>query len=272
MERIKLLLLVFMLGISLSGISAKKYKVAVVETNMGTMKIRLYENTPKHSENFLKLVKEKHYDNLLFHRVIENFMIQGGASDSRGAKPEQMVGVSNPGYMLEPEFRQEYFHRKGVLAAAREGDEVNPEKKSSGEQFYIVQGKVYTDEELNAIQNHRLIKAKNELGVKLFTPRQEEYKRYFQAGEKAKADSLIRGISTEIEKQFTGYDKHVFPANIREIYKTIGGTPFLDGEYTVFGEVIEGLEVIDKIAAVKTNPENRPVEDVVILKITLKSK
>lgn len=272
MERMKLLLLVFMLVFSVSGVYAKKYKVAVVETNMGTMKIKLYENTPMHSENFLKLAKEKHYDNLLFHRVIKDFMIQGGSSDSRGAKAEQMVGVSNPGYTIDAEFRPEYFHKKGVIAAAREGDQVNPEKKSSGEQFYIVQGKTYTDQELNSMQNQKLVAAKNELGTKLFKPRQEDYLRYIESGQRGKADSLVRGIDAEIEKQFVDYKEHLIPANVREIYKTIGGTPFLDGEYTVFGEVIEGLDVIDKIAAVKTNPGDRPVEDVVILKVTLKSK
>lgn len=269
----KLLLILLVLCMAIApGVYAKKYKVVVMETNLGTMKIKLYENTPLHSENFLKLAKEGHYDNLLFHRVIKEFMIQGGAADSKGAKKDQMVGISDPGYMVNAEFRPENFHKKGALAAAREGDEVNPEKKSSGEQFYIVQGKTYTDEELDRMDNRKLVIAKNQLGEKLFKPKQEEYRRYMEAGQRTQADSLVRSIDTEIEKQFTDSKDHIMPANIREIYKTIGGTPFLDGEYTVFGEVVDGLDVIDKIAAVKTGQGDRPVEDVVILKVTLVNK
>ncbi|MEG0795089.1 MAG: peptidylprolyl isomerase [Odoribacter sp.] len=128
---------------------------------MGMIKVKLYENTPLHSENFLKLVKEKHYDSLLFHRVVKDFMIQGGASDSRCATKGAMVGVSDLGYTIEAEIRQEHHHIKGALAAARQGDDVNPEKKSSGEQFYIVQGKIYQDEELEQIEQRKLFMAKN---------------------------------------------------------------------------------------------------------------
>lgn len=273
MRKITLSLLLLALFVAVAPeVYAKKYKVVVMETNLGTMKIKLYENTPAHSGNFLKLAKEGHYNNLLFHRVIKDFMVQGGSSDSKGAKKDQMVGISDPGYMVDAEFKPEYFHKKGALAAAREGDEVNPERKSSGEQFYIVQGKTYTDEELDRMEKRKLLMAKNQLGEKLYQPKQEEYKRYMETGPRSRADSLIRSIDTEIEKQFVGYKEHLIPSNVREIYETIGGTPFLDGEYTVFGEVIEGLDVIDKIAAVKTGQGDRPLEDVVILKVTLENK
>lgn len=272
MKPTKLLFLLMLLSASITVSCAKKYKVVVMETNQGTIKLKLYEDTPLHSENFLKLAGERHFDGLLFHRVIQDFMIQGGASDSKGAEKGKMVGLSDPGYSLQAEILPGHFHKKGALAAAREGDEVNPERKSSGEQFYIVKGKVFTDDELNMIEKRKLVMAKNDLGRKLFQPKMEEYKQYLSAGQKGEADSLIRSINARIEEEFAGYKDHLIPAEIREVYKTIGGTPHLDGAYTVFGEVIEGLDIVDKIAGVKTDQNDRPEEDVVILKTTLKKK
>lgn len=250
----------------------EKYKLVVLETNMGVIKLKLYENTPKHSENFLKLVKEKHYDGLLFHRVVKDFMIQGGSSDSRGAEKGKMLGVTDPGYTIDAEFRPEYFHKKGALCAARQGDQVNPEKKSSAEQFYIAVGKICTDEELQMIEQRKRSMAQNQLGAKLFQPKQEEYKSYLASKQQQKADSLINSINKEIEKQFTDYKGHLIPDSAREIYKTSGGTPFLDGDYTVFGEVVEGLDIVEKIALQKTGERDRPEEDIVILKATLSRK
>lgn len=268
----KLLLLLLMLGVSVSACGAKKYKFVVMETNLGTIKIKLYESTPKHSENFLKLSEEHHYDSLLFHRVIKDFMIQGGSSDSRNAAKSKMVGVSEPGYTIDAEIRPEYFHKKGAVAAARQGDDVNPEKKSSGEQFYIVHGKTYTDEELDAMEQRKLFTAKNELGTKLYTPKKEEHRKYLMSGQRAKADSLINSINAEIEKQFADYKGHIIPEDVRTIYKTVGGTPFLDGDYTVFGEVVEGFDIVDKIAAQKVGAGDRPEQDVIILSTKLKRK
>lgn len=251
---------------------AKKYRLVVLETNLGNIKLKLYEDTPGHSENFLKLVKEKHYDGLLFHRVIEGFMIQGGSSDSRQAEKGKLLGMGDIGYTLEAEILPQHFHEKGALCAARQGDDVNPDKRSSGEQFYIVQGKVYTDEQLNLTEQNRLMKMKNEMGVKLFTPKKEEYRKLLQNGQKEKADSLIAGINGEIEAAFQDYKGHLFSAEAREAYKTMGGAPFLDGDYTVFGEVVEGLDILDKIAAQKTDAHDRPLEDVVILKAKITKK
>lgn len=249
-----------------------KYKFVVLETNLGTLKLKVYEDTPRHSENFLKLVKEKHYDGLLFHRVIEGFMIQGGSSDSRHAEKGTMLGIGDPGYVVEAEIRPEHFHQKGALCAARQGDEVNPGKNSSGEQFYIVQGKIYTDQELDRLEAGKLMDAKNKLGAQLFKPRQEEFRTYMQSGRRAQADSLIQAIQQEIDKQFKDYTAHLIPADRREIYKTLGGTPFLDGEYTVFGELVEGYDVLDKIAAQETDKTDRPLEDIVIIKAKLSRK
>lgn len=188
----------------------KKYYVSI-ETAYGNMTVELYNETPKHRDNFIKLVNEGFYDGLLFHRVINNFMIQGGDPNSRDAKPGQMLGNGNLGYTVPAEFVQGLFHRKGALAAARQGDMVNPTKASSPCQFYIVQGNVWQAEQLKV-------------------------------------------MGQRMGKTFS--DQQI------EAYTTVGGTPHLDNDYTVFGQVIEGLDVIDKIAAVKTGAGDRPVDDV----------
>ena len=185
--------------------------MVLISTNYGDMKAILYNETPLHRDNFIKLVKEGYYDGTLFHRVIDGFMIQGGDPDSKTAKPNQMLGQGGPGYTVPAEFKQELIHKKGALAAARMGDNVNPQKASSGSQFYIAQGKRYTSEELNMLQ-------------------------------------------ARMGKQFNQTQK--------DAYVNEGGVPFLDYEYTVFGQVIEGLEVIDKIAKVQKDRYDRPVEDV----------
>ncbi|OQX76640.1 MAG: hypothetical protein B6D64_09515 [Bacteroidetes bacterium 4484_276] len=186
-----------------------------LSTRYGDMVLILYDETPKHRDNFIKLVNEGFYNGTLFHRVIKDFMIQGGDPDSKNAKPGQRLGTGGPGYTIEAEFHPGFYHKKGALAAARQGDQVNPEKRSSGSQFYIVQGKKTSAAELNNLAQRT--------GA-IYTPEQIN------------------------------------------VYQEIGGTPFLDTQYTVFGEVIDGMEVIDKIASVNTGASNRPAEDV---KITL---
>lgn len=189
-------------------------------TSKGTIIIRLSDSTPLHRDNFLKLVKQGYYDSVLFHRVIKNFMIQGGDPDSRHAKPGDMLGEGGPSYTIPAEFRATLFHHKGVIAAAREGDAANPKKASSGSQFYIVQGKKFTDAGLDSLETFRL------KGRKI-------------------------------------------PAAQRSVYQTAGGTPHLDQNYTVFGEVISGLNVVDSIAAVKTDQNDRPLDDIKIVKARL---
>lgn len=180
-----------------------------IKTDFGDMKVELYDSTPKHKESFLKLVEDEFYKDLLFHRVINGFMIQGGDPNSRGAAQDVNLGNGGPGYKIDAEIGAPHF--KGTLAAARQGDNVNPERKSSGSQFYLVQGKVQSDQELDGYEK--------------------------------------RGRFKYNEDQ-------------RNKYKTIGGTPALDNQYTVFGEVVEGLDIIDKIANVKTNEKDRPYEDI----------
>ena len=193
----------------------ESYKVQL-ETTAGTVKIQLYEDVPQHANNFLKLTKEGFYDGLLFHRVIPQFMIQGGDPDSRNAKPKIGLGNGSNGYLIPAEFKvDKYIHKKGALAAARTN---NPEKKSSGCQFYIVEGKTFTDAQLN---------------------------------------------NFERQNGFTYSEEQ------RKLYKTLGGTPHLDNGYTVYGEVIEGLEIVTKISKVKCGGSNRPVEDVKIIKASV---
>jgi len=189
----------------------EKITYVKVETNDGEMILKLYNETPNHRDNFIKLVEEGYYDGLLFHRVMNSFMIQGGDPDSKTARPGQRLGSGGPDYKLDAEMKEEFFHKKGALAAARQPDQVNPERRSSGSQFYIVHGKKLTDSEL---------------------------------------DLWEQRLGTE------------FVANQREAYKTIGGTPQLDNKYTVFGEVVSGFDVIDKIAAIPVDRVHRPIEDV----------
>lgn len=191
----------------------QKEQLVKISTEYGDMVIKLYNETPKHRDNFIKLAKEGFYNGTIFHRVIKDFMIQGGDPQSKNPVPGAAYGNGGPGYTIQAEFNKSLFHKKGALAAAREGDAVNPSKASSGSQFYVVQGRTFTNTELNSIGQR--------MGL-------------------------------------------IFSPEHKKIYETIGGTPFLDMNYTVFGEVIMGMEVIDKIAAVKTLPGDRPVKDVIM--------
>lgn len=227
---ISISLVLLIVGITTVGAQSKKTKnpeaksineketLILIKTSMGDLKIKLYNETPLHRDNFIKLVKEGYLNQTLFHRVIKEFMIQGGDPDSKTATKGQMLGNGGPDYTIPAEFVASKFHKKGALSAARTGDNVNPEKASSGSQFYVVQGKVYTDSELNQYEQR-----------------------------------LGRKISTAE----------------RTAYKTMGGTPHLDGSYTVFGELIEGFDVLDKIAAVACDRNNRPQEDVVMISLEI---
>jgi len=192
-------------------VKAPEICLVLIETPYGEMEVELYDQTPKHRDNFIKLAEKGFYENLLFHRVINGFMIQGGDPNSKGAKKGKRLGSGGPGYQIDAEFNPELVHVKGALAAARRGGPTNPEKKSSGSQFYIVHGSKLTDQQLNQIEQKKGIH---------YTPEQ------------------------------------------RKEYIEIGGTPFLDMDYTVYGRVIKGLDVVDKIAQVKKDRSDRPVEDV----------
>jgi peptidyl-prolyl cis-trans isomerase B (cyclophilin B) len=243
----------------------KKDYVVTIKTEFGNMVVILYDETPKHKANFIKLAEEGFYNDLLFHRVIKDFMIQGGDPESRDANPKKRLGGTGPGYQIPAEFNPDLIHKKGALAAARTGDNVNPEKESSGSQFYIVKGQVYTEKQLRdaridfAQLNHyfRLLVGKPE-----YQALRERVIELQQNREFDKYQRLIVAIKEDIEKEYeVELDLPLSDLQL-EAYTTIGGTPHLDGGYTVFGEVISGLDVIDKIAEVRTGEADRPVEDV----------
>ncbi|MBR5717148.1 MAG: peptidylprolyl isomerase [Bacteroidales bacterium] len=234
----------------------------LIKTSLGVITVRLYDETPLHRDNFLKLAKEGYYDGTLFHRVIKNFMVQGGDPDSRGASPTAHLGAGGPDYTIPAEFNKDLIHKKGALAAARQGDEVNPEKRSSGSQFYIVTGEVYSAGKLTQLERQmaqqQLQNIFNGLVVENRNRIIELRKNRDNAGLMALQEELQQKTYAMAKEQ--GEPKYS-PAQ-REVYTTVGGTPFLDQNYTVFGEVEEGLDVVDKIQLVKTQPGDRPVEDI----------
>jgi len=238
----------------------------LVKTEYGDLKIKLYDETPKHKENFLKLANEGFFNDLLFHRVIKDFMIQGGDPESKNAKPDAMLGAGGPGYTLPAEFNPKFYHKKGALAAARQGDEMNPKKESSGSQFYIVQGKVYTAEEITSLEE-QIAQGKKGNAVGNYIRNNPEMLAKFQAmqanAEFAKMDSVAAEIEAKLVAEMgEAAFKFALSDSIKKVYQTIGGTPFLDNEYTVFGEVVEGLNVIDSIAKVNANGASRPMKDI----------
>jgi len=253
----------------------KKETVKMIEisTNHGEIVAVLYNETPKHRDNICSLILDKYYDNLLFHRVIDGFMIQAGDPLSRNAKPNQMLGNGGPGYTVPAEFHKNAIHKKGAIAAARLGDQQNPSKASSGSQFYIVQGKVYTEEELQMIENQRIATKTHELiiGYLRKPENKSELDQVIQFETQGDSEALqkkIEEIQNILQKEIAEVEQFRYTKEQKEIYKTIGGTPFLDYEYTVFGEVVSGFEVVEKIAKVETK-QDRPIEDISMI-ITIK--
>ena len=236
------------------------------------MKVKLYNETPKHRDNFVKLVKEGFYDSLKFHRVIEEFMIQSGDPNSKDADTATRLGEGGPGYKLEAEIVDTLYHKRGALAAARQGNQTNPEKKSSGSQFYIVDGRKYTDQELDQIEERMNMQKKNNIFREII--QQEEYshiKKTYDSLRKAQdREGFNQFIQNEVEplinKKLEEKGKYELSEEQRRIYKNVGGAPHLDGDYTVFGEVYEGFNVIDSIASVETRSgrSNRPKEDIIM--------
>ena len=248
-----------------------KETIVVMETTLGEIKLKLYNETPKHRDNFIKLVQEGQYEGLLFHRVIKNFMIQGGDVTSKDAPMNKQLGAGDLGYTVPAEFKYpQYFHKKGALCAARTGDEVNPERASSASQFYIVTGKKYSESELSQMEKQLESRLKQEIFNRLQTENKSKIMELYRSGNKEELtilrDTLIGKTEIEAEKR-KGENK--IPAEIRETYKTIGGVPFLDNQYTVYGEVIEGIEVVDSIQQVKTNKQDRPTENIIIKSVKI---
>lgn len=248
-----------------SSCAQKKDYVVIIKTDMGDMVAILYDETPKHKENFIKLAKDHFYDSLIFHRVIEGFMIQGGDPDSKNAQPGQRLGMGGPGYTVDAEFNPKFYHVKGALSAARLGDQQNPTKASSGSQFYIVQGTVVPKDNIDQLT---VDQAKLNNGLQQLLQKPENKPLYdtlsqlYYAGNMDAYQKTLFDLIPKIENE-TGIKvrKEMSQEKI-DAYTSVGGAPHLDNEYTVFGKVVKGLDVIDKIAAVQKDGADRPIQDI----------
>ena len=243
----------------------------LMHTSHGDIKLKLYDKTPKHRDNFLELVRKGQYNGLLFHRVIQDFMIQGGDVTSKDAPLSKSLGAGDLGYTIPAEFNYpEYFHKKGALCAARTGDEVNPQRASSASQFYIVTGKVYSESELKQMEKQLENRLKQDIFNRLQTENKPKIMELYRSGQRDELailrDTLIAKTEMEADKRKT---EAQIPAAVREAYKTVGGVPFLDNQYTVYGEVIEGLETVEAIQQAKTNKQDRPIENIVIISVEI---
>lgn len=233
--------------------------LVTIKTDLGEMKAILHDETPKHKENFVKLANEGFFDSLLFHRVIQGFMIQGGDPNSKDAKPGDRLGNGGPGYTVPAEFNDKLFHKKGALSAARQSDAVNPEKASSGSQFYIVQGQITPRQNLESDQP-MMMAAQHLIQTQPNHSLVAEFRTAFETGGDAGYVAKVKEKMNEIAEA-TG-KKVIMPKERIEAYSTVGGAPYLDEDYTVFGQVISGLDVIDAIAGVQTGMGDRPMQDV----------
>lgn len=247
----------------------EKRTLVKLETTMGNITVALYNETPKHRDNFIKLVKEGVYDSTLFHRVIKQFMIQAGDPDGKNASDTAMLGSGDVGYTIPAEFNPKFFHKKGVLAAARQGDDVNPEKASSGCQFYIVTGRKFTEPQLLGMENKINEQREEALFDSLARQHMKEIYKMRKAGDNAGLLELQDTLEAQARELADKEEKFRFTPEQIKAYSTIGGAPHLDGSYTVFGEVTEGMEVVDNIEIAKTNRADRPIENIRILKASI---
>lgn len=246
----------------------EKETVLKIETTLGDVKVRLYNETPKHRDNFIKLAKDGTYNGTLFHRVIKDFMIQAGDPDSKNAPKGKMLGSGDVGYTIPAEFvYPKYFHKKGVLSAARQGDDVNPKKESSGCQFYIVTGQVFKDSTLLNMEHQKNQNKVSTIFNALAQKHTKEIYKMRKANDEEGLYALQDKILAEAEAEAAKQPDFRFTPEQIKAYTTVGGTPHLDGEYTVFGEVVEGLDIVDKIQQVKTDRSDRPESDVKIIRV-----
>ena len=237
-----------------------------IQTTLGDIVVRLYDETPIHRDNFMKLVKEGYYDGTLFHRVIKDFMIQGGDPDSKGAPAGMPLGMGGPDYTLEAEIKDGLFHKRGALAAARQGDQVNPERRSSGSQFYIVWGQVYNEGQLRQFSQHMKMQRMQDVFNKLASEHRDEIMQMRRERNRAGLQELQDKLIAEAESKVSDFSG--LTEEQKKVYSTLGGTPHLDGQYTVFGEVEEGLDIVEIIQNSATGQGDRP-EDDIEMKITV---
>ena len=251
----------------------KKPTIVEMQTTKGNLTIMLYDKTPLHKENFLKLIKNDFYKGISFHRVINGFMAQAGDPNSRNPEFSGNLGQNSEGETIPAEIIPEYFHKKGALAAARMGDQVNPEKKSSGSQFYIVQGQKQSRNQLTQMEAKINQQQENAL-IGLFLKKVENahYKETIQYCQQQRLNDSLNILYQEIKSLVITQDVNLFSFSeeAKKVYESVGGTPFLDNGNTVFGEVIEGIEVIDAICTVPTLAGDKPVEPITIIAISIK--
>ncbi|MBF6597434.1 MAG: peptidylprolyl isomerase [Fermentimonas sp.] len=266
-------ILLFIILISATYLKAQtNYPTIVIETNYGMMKAILYDDTPVHSNHYLKLIKDGYFDGTLFHRVINNFMIQGGAQDSRNAPPGFEIGSGRRDMDLMPEFRENRYHKKGALAAPRRGDAENPQKKSDASQIYIVDGHIYSEGRLDTMEMAINVPIRNELIRTHYSPGKPQLDSLKSANDREGFNNLLDSLLGVVDSLYAiAPGKFFWPDGLKEDYSTIGGVHHLDGEYTVFGEVFEGLEVIDKITALPVDGRNRPTSDAKILRVYIEN-
>lgn len=243
--------------------NAQADKVVDIRTTLGDIKVKLYDDTPIHRDNFLKLVREGYYDGVLFHRVIKDFMIQTGDPNSKTADSTAMLGSGDPSYTLEAEINYpKHYHKYGALAAARTGDQVNPERRSSGSQFYIVTGKKQDARTLDMMAERANHERKQAYFNGLVKQHMDEIRAFREKNDREGMEALRQELARQTEEVVKD---EPMPEEIRDTYLTLGGTPHLDGQYTVFGEVVEGMDVVEKIQNVETGRADRPKEDVRVL-------
>ena len=240
-----------------------------IETSVGNITVRLFGDTPKHQANFLKLVREGMYNGTLFHRVIDNFMIQAGDPQSKNATPGQMLGSGDVGYKIDAEIvYPKHFHHRGALAAARQGDQVNPTRASSGCQFYIVTGTPINDAMIENMAQNQLYNEKEAEFRRLAEEHMQEIQGMQLAGDQIGLRRLQEELINQVEEKFKDF-KVDLPEELKSKYKEVGGAPHLDGQYTVFGEVVDGMDVVEKIEKVQTDRSDRPIEDIKIISMKI---
>lgn len=239
--------------------------IVKITTTEGDIIVRLYDETPLHRDNFLKLAKEGYYDNVLFHRVIKNFMIQCGDPESRNAIPGAQYGTGGPDYTLDAEIKTDLIHKRGALAAARQGDEVNPERRSSGSQFYIVWGQIYNQGQIAQLAKQMDMQVQQTIFNQLVAEHRKEIMQLRKDRNREGLMALQDQLQAQTYAKFESLPNKGLSDLQKEAYTTIGGTPHLDGQYTVFGEVIEGLDVVERIQSTETDSIDRPKKDIKIL-------
>lgn len=262
--RKKISFTISLLLLSVFSFGQASNSIILIETNMGNIKLMLYKETPKHRKNFLQLIENGHFDGTLFYRVIKGFVAQGGSQDSRNAPAGKMIGYGDSNRSIDSEFKPQFFHKKGALAAPRKPDKVNIFKESDVSQFYIALGRVYTNDELDLMEKEVNIPLRKKIVKRYLTPsKRQVLDSLKKAGKVDEFRAIAKTIKESIAFDYNSSPKRLeFSDDRRKAYTTVGGVPHLDNNYTVFGEVISGFEVLDKIANLKTDANDRPYQDV----------